>query len=172
MPKLKIKLHESHGSMKVWAVTFDSEDQASEEDYYLRDGWGSELNTAVSGNVLYVDGDKAEKILKDWFPGREIQVVAAPRDVEQMLLGNYTESLEESKKKEDAAWEPTVKKIKDLKKDEFFTLKPIEYPKESQVWVFDGYDRSDRTYCAIKFSDIGDSRCFKGDKEVYTGFTF
>lgn len=169
---LKIKLHESHGSMKVWAVTFDSEDQASEEDYYLRDGWGSELNTAVSGNVLYVDGDKAEKILQDWFPGREIQVVAAPRDVEQMLLGNYTESLEESKKKEDAAWEPTVKKIKDLKKDEFFTLKPIEYPKESQVWVFDGYDRSDRTYCAIKFSDIGDSRCFKGDKEVYTGFTF
>lgn len=169
---LKIKLHESHGSMKLWAVTFDSEDQASEEDYYLRDGWGSELNTAVSGNVLYVDGDKAEKILKDWFPGREIQVVAAPRDVEQMLLGNYTESLEESKKKEDAAWEPTVKKIKDLKKDEFFTLKPIEYPKESQVWVFDGYDRSDRTYCAIKFSDIGDSRCFKGDKEVYTGFTF
>lgn len=172
MSKLKIRLHESHGSMKVWAVTFDSEDQASEEDYYLRDGWGSELNTAVSGNVLYVDGDKAEKILKDWFPGREIQVVAAPRDVEQMLLGNYTESLEESKKKEDAAWEPTVKKIKDLKKDEFFTLKPIEYPKESQVWVFDGYDRSDRTYCAIKFSDIGDSRCFKGDKEVYTGFTF
>lgn len=77
-----------------------------------------------------------------------------------------------SKKKEDASWEPTVKKIKDLKKDEFFTLKPIEYPKESQVWVFDGYDRSDRTYCAIKFSDIGDSRCFKGDKEVYTGFTF
>ena len=62
MHKLKIKLHESHGSMKVWAVTFDSEDQASEEDYYLRDGWGSELNTAVSGNVLYVDGDKAEKI--------------------------------------------------------------------------------------------------------------
>lgn len=172
MPKLKIKLHESHGSMKVWAVTFDSEDQASEEDYYLRDGWGSELNTAVSGNVLYVDGDKAEKILKDWFPGREIQVVAAPRDVEQMLLGNFTETLGESKKKEDAAWEPTVKKIKDLKKDEFFTLKPIEYPKESQVWVFDGYDRSDRTYCAIKFSDIGDSRCFKGDKEVYTGFTF
>lgn len=158
--------------MKVWAVTFDSEDQASEEDYYLRDGWGSELNTAVSGNVLYVDGDKAEKILKDWFPGREIQVVAAPRDVEQMLLGNFTETLGESKKKEDAAWEPTVKKIKDLKKDEFFTLKPIEYPKESQVWVFDGYDRSDRTYCAIKFSDIGDSRCFKGDKEVYTGFTF
>ena len=169
---LKIKLHESHGSMKVWAVTFDSEDQASEEDYYLRDGWGSELNTAVSGNVLYVDGDKAEKILKDWFPGREIQVVAAPRDVEQMLLGNFTETLGESKKKEDAAWEPTVKKIKDLKKDEFFTLKPIEYPKESQVWVFDGYDRSDRTYCAIKFSDIGDSRCFKGEKEVYTGFTF
>jgi len=172
MSKMAIKLHESHGSMKVWAVTFDSEKQASEEEYYLRDGWGSELNTAYSGNILYVDGGKAEKILKDWYPGREIKVVAAPREVEQLLLGNYTETLSESKKKEDAPWEPTIKKIKDLKKDEFFTLKPIEYPKESQVWVFDGYDRYDKTYCAIKFSDIGDSRCFKGDKEVYTGFTF
>lgn len=58
---LKIKLHESHGSMKVWAVTFDSEDQASEEDYYLRDGWGSELNTAVSSTSFTLTGTKPKK---------------------------------------------------------------------------------------------------------------
>lgn len=173
MSKLKIRLHESHGSMKVWAVTFDSEDQANEEDYYLRDGWGSELNTAVSGNTLYVDGNKAEQILKEWFPGKEIQVVAAPRDVEQMLLGNYTETLGESKKKEDAAWEPPAPvKIKTLKKDDLFTLKPIENPKESQVWCFQGYDRTDRTYWAIRWDNISVSREFKGDKDVYTEFNF
>lgn len=72
----------------------------------------------------------------------------------------------------DAPWEPTVVKIKDLKKGDFFTLKPIEYPKESQVWVLDSYDRYDREWVAIKFSDIGDGRGFKGDKTVYTGFTF
>lgn len=78
----------------------------------------------------------------------------------------------EVKKTEDAPWEPTVKKIRDLKKGEFFTLKPIEYPKESQVWVMDFYDKHDREYCASKFSDIGAGKGFKGDKEVYTGFTF
>lgn len=71
-----------------------------------------------------------------------------------------------------AAWTPEIKKIKDLKKGEWFTLKPIEYPKESQVWSLEGYDRSTRKYWAVRWSDIGDSREFKGDKEVYTGFTF
>lgn len=75
-------------------------------------------------------------------------------------------------KNEDAPWEPTVKKIKDLKKGEWFTLKPIEEPKESQVWELQGYDKSDRVYWAIRWSNINDCREFKGDKEVYTGFTF
>lgn len=69
-------------------------------------------------------------------------------------------------------WKPTVKKIKDLKKGEWFTLKPIEEPKESQVWELQGYDPSDKMYWAIRWSNISDSRDFKGDREVYTDFTF
>lgn len=63
-------------------------------------------------------------------------------------------------------------KIQELKKGTYFTIKPIAEPKESQVFVYDGYDRSDRRYVGIKFSDISSSREFKKDTEVYTDFTF
>lgn len=64
------------------------------------------------------------------------------------------------------------KMIKDLKKGEFFTLKPIDEPKESQVYIRGDYDRSEKKYECGKFSDISAYRMFKGDKVVYTDFTF
>jgi hypothetical protein len=63
-------------------------------------------------------------------------------------------------------------KIQELKKGEYFTIKPVAEPKESQVFVFMGYDRSDKVYWATKFSDIGVSRDFKKGTEVYTDFIF
>ena len=63
-------------------------------------------------------------------------------------------------------------KIQELKKGDYFTIKPIAEPKESQVFVYDGYDRSDRKYWATKFSDISVGRGFKKDTEVYVDFTF
>ena len=63
-------------------------------------------------------------------------------------------------------------KIKDLKRGEFFTLKPIEEPKESQVYIRGEYDRSERKYWVQKFSDIGDGKYLDGNRTVYTDFTF
>lgn len=153
MSKMAIKVHEAQD----WQQAFEkSKAEATElcqkvlsfiKNYKAtpKDGWG------CVGSMNHLKSHLQE--LADSFPG----------------IGSTSEANELPPSSD---WQPTVKKIKDLKKDEFFTLKPIEEPKESQVWVFDGYNRSDRTYCAIKFSDISDSRCFKGDKEVYTGFTF
>lgn len=62
--------------------------------------------------------------------------------------------------------------IRNLKKGEFFTLKPIENPTESQVWIKDSYSREDKKWTCIRFSDICDSKDFAPDKIVYTGFTF
>lgn len=62
--------------------------------------------------------------------------------------------------------------VKDLKKGEYFTIKMVENPKESQVYIRGEYDRTEKKYCCGKFSDISESRMFKGDKEVYTEFTF
>ena len=63
-------------------------------------------------------------------------------------------------------------KIHELKKGCYFTLKPILYPKESQVFVYDGYDRSEKKYLACKFSDISVIRMLKKNTDVYTDFIF
>ena len=62
--------------------------------------------------------------------------------------------------------------IKQVKKGDYFTLKDIPEPKQSQVWVMDGYERSEREYLAHKFSDINDSRYFKPTVKVYVDFIF
>lgn len=62
--------------------------------------------------------------------------------------------------------------IRQIKKCTFFTLKPIEEPNESQVYVRDEYNRSTKKYEAYKFEDVSDFREFKGDKKVYIDFYF
>lgn len=62
--------------------------------------------------------------------------------------------------------------VKELKKGEFFTLKPIAEPKESQVYIRGDYDRSERKFDCGKFSDISYSRMLKPDTIVYTDFIF
>ena len=64
------------------------------------------------------------------------------------------------------------KKIRNLKQGEYFTLRPISNPKESQVYIRGEYDRYEQKYECIKFSDMCYTRYFKGDKEVYTDFIF
>ena len=63
-------------------------------------------------------------------------------------------------------------KIKDLKLKDFFTLKSIEEPSENQVYVRGPYDRTTKKYLCWKYGDVCCERLFKGDKEVYTEFTF
>jgi hypothetical protein len=65
-----------------------------------------------------------------------------------------------------------MKTIKELKQGEYFTLKEIEFPKESQVYVRGEYDRSSKTYSCTKWNDTCAERFFKGTKKVFTEFTF
>lgn len=62
--------------------------------------------------------------------------------------------------------------IKDLKKGEYFTLRPVEEPKASQVWVRGEYDRSARKYEIFRFSDVSATLLMRKDVQVYTDFTF
>lgn len=64
------------------------------------------------------------------------------------------------------------KTIRDIKKGDFFTLSNLSHPKESQVWIRDEYDRSERKYTAHRFDDVNYFRSFKADFVVYTEFTF
>lgn len=62
--------------------------------------------------------------------------------------------------------------VKDLKKGEYFTLKPISEPTEKQVFIRDEYDRTEKKYIAIRFDDICACRLLKPSTVVYTDFTF
>lgn len=69
-------------------------------------------------------------------------------------------------------WGVKEVEIKKVKEGDYFTLKPIPEPKESQVWVKGGYDRAYKEYEAYKFSDVNSYRGFKANKKVYVGFIF
>lgn len=62
--------------------------------------------------------------------------------------------------------------IKDLKRGEYFTLKEIAEPTESQVYIRGEYDRESKTYSCIKFCDTNAEKFLSGTKKVYTNFTF
>ena len=64
------------------------------------------------------------------------------------------------------------KLLKDLKKGEVFTKKPIEEPKETQVFIRGEYDRGKKKYEILRFSDFCDTAYLKGTAKVYTEFTF
>lgn len=63
-------------------------------------------------------------------------------------------------------------KLKDLHRGLWFTFKPYDYPKASQVWVKVDYDRSCKKYLCICWDDTSKSRLVSGDREVFTDFTF
>lgn len=62
--------------------------------------------------------------------------------------------------------------VKELKKGEFFTLKPIANPTDRQVYIRGDYDREQKKYDCGRYDDISYSRSLKGSTEVYTEFTF
>jgi len=63
-------------------------------------------------------------------------------------------------------------KVKELKKYQWFTRKPIMYPTDKQVFIRQGYYRDINKYECMRFSDINDCIYLKGDTIVYTNFTF
>ena len=63
-------------------------------------------------------------------------------------------------------------KLKDLKKGEWFTKKPIMHPNENQVFIRGDYCRELKKYSVIRYSDMNDEQFIKGDKEVFTDFIF
>jgi hypothetical protein len=65
-----------------------------------------------------------------------------------------------------------MKKIEELKVGDLFTAKKIDNPKDTQVYVHDGYNRFTKKYSAHKFSDISAFREWKKGTIIYTDFEF
>ncbi len=63
-------------------------------------------------------------------------------------------------------------KLKDLKQGEFFTKRPCEFPKENQVWIREGYDKSTKKYVIRNWADYSRFSLMKGETQVYTDLVF
>ena len=59
-----------------------------------------------------------------------------------------------------------------MKKGEWFTLKPIAYPSDNQVYIKDDYDRESRKFACGRCDDISYTKYVSGDKLVYTDFIY
>ena len=63
-------------------------------------------------------------------------------------------------------------KLRELKKGDYFTKKVIDEPTEKQVWIRGDYIRSIKKYECSRFDDINTVCLLKGDREIFTDFTF
>lgn len=61
--------------------------------------------------------------------------------------------------------------IKDIKVNEWFTLKDIQEPKPNQVWVRNHYDRTTKTFSITNW-ETQRERFIKVDTKVFTDFIF
>ena len=63
--------------------------------------------------------------------------------------------------------------LREIKKGDFFTLKPVENPSDSQVYIKGDYDRATKRFDCVKCSDVwGNGRALKGSQVVYINFTY
>lgn len=62
--------------------------------------------------------------------------------------------------------------VRELKRGEWFTLKPIPEPKPCQVFIRGEYFRSTKKFCACQWDDMNKEKYLKPDTVVYTDFIF
>lgn len=62
--------------------------------------------------------------------------------------------------------------LKQVKRGEYFTFKPVEEPGDRLVYVREEYDRSTKKYGYSRFSDFNHYAERRGDFPVYVDFTF
>lgn len=61
-------------------------------------------------------------------------------------------------------------KLSELKKGEYFTLRPYEKPEPRCVYIKGVFDRKKNRYDCERYSEIGSSHLFRSNTTVYTDF--
>jgi hypothetical protein len=104
-----------------------------------------------------------ELILRSVYESRlQLQKESEAQDSEALTYQGSNENIEKD------GSELKAVKIKDLVEGEFFILSS----KSKSVFVKSDYDRSLKQYECSNFDNFSDYRYYKGNKIVFTGFTF
>ncbi len=126
--------------------------------------------------ICYRDRDNDDRVVA-------LDVGMSPEEVKEMLAAHpsyYRSTMEYDEARgitcatepnpED--WEFTAVPLRSLKKGTWFTIKPIAYPNDNQVYIKDDFDRELKKFMCGRCDDISYSTYFKGDKLVYTDFIY
>lgn len=102
----------------IWAVKFDTPETALDEEYYFRDAWGHEVNTAVMDDTVYLepDGDKGEMAISKWY-GDKASRVQMTDEVYAILHPSESKKCE---RLSDYGYEEIVKAVADEVTQTFF----------------------------------------------------
>jgi len=61
--------------MKVFKITFNTDEEAREEEFEIRDNMGSLVDTAIDRDTVYITGPKAALIADDWYKDRKVEEI-------------------------------------------------------------------------------------------------
>lgn len=61
--------------MKVFKITFDTDEEAREEEFEIRDNVGSLVDTAIDRDTVYITGSKAAAIADNWYKDRKVEEI-------------------------------------------------------------------------------------------------
>lgn len=61
--------------MKVFKITFNTDEEAREEEFEIRDNMGSLVDTAIVRDTVYITGPKAALIADDWYKDRKVEEI-------------------------------------------------------------------------------------------------
>lgn len=121
MSRLNIKIHENNDTFLVWSIKFNDSNTASNEEYYLRDAYGSFFATAALGDTVYVKcepfpgnkftDDLIEGVIRRWYPKKPIDKITATPEIAELFNDIYEKKQTSSKKTETFASQEDIEKI-------------------------------------------------------------
>lgn len=120
---------------QVYVVTFETEDEASEQEYELRDNCGSIVDTALDGNKVYIipNNRAGLTIIKDWFGDNATLADNADEIVDTYF--NMNESVRSLTKDEVVGW--VEFKTEDGAYDALTAWKKMKNPSIKPLSAFD-----------------------------------
>ena len=116
--------------MRVFKITFNTDEEAREEEFEIRDNMGSLVDTAIESDTVYITGPKAAAIAKDWYKGRKVEEM-------EMTESQFNSILNPKKSK---MYEARVEFIsEDAAYDAMDIWKNVQHPSIRPMSAFDSW---------------------------------
>ena len=130
--------------MRVFKITFDTDEEAREEEFEIRDNMGSLVDTVIDRNTVYITGSKAAAIADDWYKDRKVEEIEMTESQFNRILNHKKTKMYEARVEfisEDAAY------------DAMDIWKNVQHPSIRPMSAFDPWTQK-RLAIARRMADV------------------